>query len=78
MSFNFRYVCYAHAYGCSPEQMLAQDAVVWPGGKMAGFILWMNEQWQEWRKARGKTVNLILDNSDHADFDAWLGARVGL
>lgn len=38
--WNPRYIAYAEAHGRSPEEQLAADRVAYPGGCMAGFILW--------------------------------------
>ena len=53
-SFQARYVAYARAHGCSCEEMLAADRVRWPGGKMAGFMLWVAEQWRAFSEDTGE------------------------
>ena len=50
---NPRYLAYAKAHGKTPAGMLASDTERWPGGKMAGFILWVGARWAEWCAARG-------------------------
>lgn len=40
---NPRYVQYARLYGKSAEEMLVIDADVFPGGKMAGFMIFISE-----------------------------------
>jgi len=38
--WNPWYLCYCRDHGNTPEQMLEQDRETYPGGKMAGFIIW--------------------------------------
>ena len=76
-AWNPRYVAYARAHGHTPEGMLAHDTEAWPGGKMAGFILWISQQWHAWyalpaQKGR-KRHNDVLGDDDYASFDAMLG-----
>ncbi len=73
--WNPRYVAYAEAHGFDPDTMLAADEVLWPGGKMCGFMVWIGERWREWRESRGVGRNAVLGSDDHADFDAMIGAR---
>lgn len=73
--WNPRYVAYARAHGNDPEAQLAADRIAWPGGVMAGFTLWIGEQWAEWRANTGHLGrDYILTEADHADFDERIGA----
>lgn len=71
-SWNPRYVAYAKAHGRDPAAMLAYDRERWPGGRMAGFTVWVSERWAEWRTARGRHRDDVLTDEDHEDFDDFL------
>lgn len=76
--WNSRYVAYAKAHGRSPEAMLEHDEEQWPGGKMAGFILWIRERWAEWRKLFGPPPGpweWHPMEADHKHFDEWLDGQ---
>ena len=77
--YNRRYLAYATAHGRDPEAMLAHDEQAWPGGKMAGFMLWISERWQAWARERGivSLNNHVKSDEDHADFDRFIGAPRG-
>lgn len=64
--FTARYTAYATAHGNTPEQQLTADRVRWPGGHMAGFIVWIDEKWREFGRPQ-----TITDEVSVA-FDAWL------
>ncbi len=70
--WNSRYVSYARTHGHTPETMLEHDEKAWPGGKMTGFMLWIQERWQEWDRAWGHKSNHVRSTSEHAAFTAWL------
>ena len=48
---NTGYRAYARAHGMSPDEMLAHDMQRWPGGCMAGFIVWIGGQKAAFRMA---------------------------
>lgn len=50
---NPRYLAYCRAHGKTPEEMRVQDAEDFPGGKMCGFILWINGKVSEFAKKHG-------------------------
>lgn len=78
MKWNPRYLAYCAAQGvATPEAMLAQDDERWPGGRMAGFLLWISDRWAAWCAARGRSARDMefLSDDDHRDFTDWL--RVG-
>ena len=68
-----RYTAYAQAHGRSPDQMLEFDSERYPGGKMCGFILWIDAKWSEWATVTGhprsKDRNAPIWPGDHAAFD---------
>lgn len=78
-----RYRAYARALGTpDPGERLRRDEDLWPGGRMAGYILWIGDQWAAWRAARGYprdpgefSRKFLLTTADHADFDAFLSVR---
>lgn len=74
--YQSRYVAYAAAHGMSPEEMLAADAARYPGGKMAGFLIWMKQQWSAWAKAHGRDSRAPKTAADHASFDSFLAREV--
>lgn len=73
--WNPRYAAYAKTHGKTPEEMLEHDIERFPGGKMCGFMLWINEKWSEWHKARGLVRHEhMLSEGDHRSFDNGLAA----
>lgn len=85
--WNPYYVAYAAAHGRCAEDMAAFDRERYPGGQMAGFILWMSQRWAEWGRSRGISRgsggewrdadgrSVILSGNDHAEFGGWLRGR---
>jgi hypothetical protein len=76
---NPRYLAYCRAHGRTPAEMLEHDDKEWPGGKMTGFILWLDEQWMEFEKRHQPPLRRIsqadrglwrVSNTDA--FDVWL------
>lgn len=76
MTYQPRYVAYARAHGLSPDAMLERDQEAWPGGCMAGFMLWIQERWREWASQRPGGMPDIKTEEHHRDFDAWLARLV--
>lgn len=91
--WNPRYEAYARAHWRSPEAMLAFDEEHYPGGKMAGFCIWISRAWDAFndyaleeglvppRYARdqwcARDYVRLALRDVDARFDAWLWARVG-
>jgi hypothetical protein len=74
--WNARYVAYAIAHGRTCEAQLAHDRVRWPGGRMAGFLIWMSGALETWRRGRmaagariGRYDSLV---PYEAEIDGWL------
>lgn len=72
--YNNRYVAYAASRGCTPQDQLVDDDQKWPGGKMAGFMIWISKAWQEWAEETGECKKYGDEWSDqqHGNFDDWL------
>lgn len=60
--------CIAHGVG-DPDEMLERDAMKWPGGCMAGFTVWINERWRDFRNETGRHH---ASADDHYVFEPWL------
>lgn len=73
---NPRYVCYAKAHGRSPDAMFEADDARYPGGRMAGFMIWIRGQWHEYRTAHGISPNAPVSNEQHDHFNTWLEAKM--
>lgn len=69
---NPRYEMYARAHGMTPDAMMDHDLKAWPGGCMAGFLLWMSARWSDWDEAHGRNPGAPHLTQDGNDFDAWL------
>lgn len=70
-----RYLAYcALTGGGSPSATMSRDEKKYPGGKMAGFILWVGEQWREWEGIFGKVE--MKSQEDYDRFDSWLQDKV--
>jgi hypothetical protein len=75
--YTTRFTQYARSQGRHPACQLAADEKEFPGGKMAGFQVWISQQWRAWAAAtqpKGKLPD-VLTPADHAAFDAWLAAK---
>jgi hypothetical protein len=73
--FTVRYTLYAKAHGLTPEAMREQDEKAWPGGRCAGFILWLSKAWRDWDKKNGHATLHVRDPDEHNRFDEWLEQR---
>lgn len=79
---NPRYACYCASKGFSSVQaMLRSERRIWPGGVMAGYVLWNREQinlfCDSLTCAEAKTMfyrGTLLENG-HKAYDEWLQAR---
>lgn len=71
--WNPRWVNYARVHGRTPDEQLAHDRVRYPGGSMAGFIIWGRQQVVEFSHAHPEafTASGLVD---HAAYDRWLDA----
>lgn len=68
------------AHGETPESMLARDRARYPGGHMAGYIVWHSEHLRAFTAAHPATAHPSyylghhLTSDGHWAFDAWLRA----
>ncbi len=73
MTYAYRFQAYAASQGISPDAVLERDSQEYPGGKMAGYITWLDEQWRTWHAQTNRRRGYILSPADHEDFDRFLG-----
>lgn len=81
--WNPRYRAYTEASGRTPEEQLEHDTEEYPGGCMAGFLIWISNQWSLWwtqnkhrfPNAHGRN-DVILRDEDYRSFDEMLGIKV--
>ena len=73
--WNPRFALYARAQGRKPQAQLDHDREEYPGGCMAGFILWMGPFF---RRFATECPEHYVGNAihDHAAFDRWLEDHV--
>lgn len=68
-----RYAAYCITLGArSREEMVERDAAAYPGGKMTGFLLWIDAGWRTWDEKRGGKPQASRSAADHAAFTEWL------
>ncbi len=74
--WNPRFLAYCKSVGGSPEQVLARDREKYPGGHMAGFMLWIRDAWRRWASEVGEKEEWggAWSSRQHEAFDAWLRA----
>lgn len=70
--YQVRYVAYARHNGREPDEQLVHDEAAWPGGRMAGFILWISKRWRQWDTKHRQGVNHVRSPVEHAAFSQWL------
>lgn len=72
--WNPRYLAYCQATGgLGPRETWERDGERYPGGRGAGFLLWVSARLQEWRKEVKHSGGMLSQH--HEAFDAWLAAR---
>lgn len=73
MEWNPRYLAYCRATGePDPEKALARDVERYPGGRMAGFTLWISGSWAEWDVQHMHPANHVRDDVEQKAFTRWL------
>ncbi|MFN9114348.1 MAG: hypothetical protein ACK5XN_30160 [Bacteroidota bacterium] len=70
-NWNPRYLAYCNAYGHTPQTQVAIDRASWPGGCMAGFILWNRSKIVSFSRVRPRAF-FMGQLSDHKAYDNWL------
>jgi len=76
-TWNPRYLIYARSQGHpDPDEMLRADRERYPGGVMAGFMIWIQTRWVEFRQLKGWRESDPLSHQDHREFTAWIDAQV--
>ena len=71
-SWNPRYLAYSAAHLRTPAEQLRHDVAEYPGGCMAGFLIWIKQRWRQWRALNGFGPEDILGSPEVRQFDAWL------
>jgi hypothetical protein len=72
-----RLVRYARVHGHTPDEQIALDEKKWPGGKMWGYMGWIQDKWVQWRNLKGYKSDTPLSHQDQEDFDRWLADEKG-
>ena len=67
--YNPMYAAYALANNMTPEVMLANDRIEWPGGCMCSFILWVAEKKRAFYAA---CPSAFFDKYTISDLGQWL------
>ena len=71
-----RYSAYCRAHGRDPESMLAHDRERFPGGKMAGFIVWLRREWSAFDdEHHGGKAPFARPEGEHDAFNYFLVQR---
>ena len=73
MNWNPRFAAYATSHGKTPEEMLRYDEEFYPGGRMAGFVIWISGKWMEYCRQTGARRD-FLTQENHEKFDKMIGA----
>jgi len=76
-SVNIRYAAYARTHGKTPDEMMTHDRSEFPGGVMAGFSVWIAQQWRAFEESkRQRRYDALWRHVHQAEFDRWLAALV--
>ena len=69
--FNPRFVAYSRLNGNTPEIQIEKDKMEYPGGCMAGFIIWIDQKLREYKSICPRAF-IGLHLSDHDGFTTFL------
>jgi hypothetical protein len=74
--YNSRYLLYCKAHGNegNPGRQLEEDSAKYPGGKMCGFMLWIQAKWRVFGDKND--VSIDYRTMYQKDFDTWLTSEV--
>lgn len=69
-TYTREFTAYCTAHGRAPADQLAHDVKRWPGGKMAGFILWMADALRDFKAAHPEACvgDMVRDHDAKAAF----------
>lgn len=70
--WNSRYLAYAQSRGLTPPEALAADKVAYPGGCMAGFMIWNMSRISEFLRETGAHRSVLFRRGA---YDDWLATR---
>jgi hypothetical protein len=73
---NPRYILYAKAHGCTPDEMMERDKKDYLGVCMLGFILWNTARLNEYKALIRAPMREPLGTSALAKYDEWLAEYV--
>jgi hypothetical protein len=72
-NINPRYMAYCLFYGITdPNKMLEKDIELYPGGKMLGFIQWIQENYLNFKKTIGRNSSDLISNDEQDKFTDYL------
>lgn len=69
-TWNPRFLAY-----CAVRRRLPGD-IMPVEGSMAGFMAWIDRQWSDWCRERGRPRHDGKTDADHKAFDWWLSRRL--
>ena len=67
---NWLYLAYCKEHGNTPEQQLEKDTEDWPGGKMCGYMLWVQGKRTEFF-GQGRH-NRVINEEQETNFKNWI------
>lgn len=71
--WNPRYLAYADANHNLPQEQILIDRQKYPGGYMAGFIIWNRLHWSLFFQSLGLNKNPAVITEDvHKQYNEWL------
>jgi hypothetical protein len=68
LNLNPRFVEYARCQRSTPDEQIAKDRIKWPGGSMAGFVIWNMYRIRDFMNET--RVCCVICHQD--EYDQWL------